>query len=165
VSDLVSPHTRKTPLSNTTRSSASLTISTFTVGFLGPSVFNLTFGQAVAITWTLLLFGACCSAYLATFGKKHGLRALVNSRYTFGFYGSMVMSCLNILTEMIFGFQACIQGGQTLAVMSKGNLSTIGGIFIIGILSWFIATAGFKYVHYYERVAWVFPVIVSISRP
>ena len=128
-------------------------------------MFNLTFGQSVAITWTLLPFGACCSAYLATLGKKHGLRAFVESRYTFGFYGSMVVSCLNILTEMIFGFQACIQGGQTLVVMSKGNLSTIGGIFIIGILSWFIATAGFKYVHYYERVAWIFPIIVSISRP
>lgn len=132
----------------------------FQVGFLGPAVFNLTFGQTAAIVWTILLIGACCSGYLATFGKKHGLRALVNSRYTFGYYGSMVMSALNILTEMIFGFQACIQGGQTLAAMSKGSLSTVGGIIIIGVVSWFIASAGFKYVHQYERVAWILPMIV-----
>lgn len=123
-------------------------------------MFNLTFGQTAAIVWTILLIGACCSGYLATFGKKHGLRALVNSRYTFGYYGSMVMSALNILTEMIFGFQACIQGGQTLAAMSKGSLSTVGGIIIIGVVSWFIASAGFKYVHQYERVAWILPMIV-----
>tara|TARA_R110002060_G_scaffold35469_7_gene46356 strand:+ start:1118 stop:1510 length:393 start_codon:yes stop_codon:yes gene_type:complete len=118
----------------------------FQVGYLGPAVFNLTFGQTTAIVWTILLIGACCSGYLATFGKKHGLRALVNSRFTFGYYGAMLMSALNILTEMIFGFQACIQGGQTLAATSKGNLSTVGGIIIIGIVSWFIASAGFKYV-------------------
>lgn len=143
------------------RASAGLTISTFTVGFLGPSVFNLTYRQTAAITWTLLGFGTCCSGYLTTFGKKHGRRALVNSRYTFGHCAKMIMFVLNILTEMIFGFQACIQGGQTLGVMSKRNLRIIWGIFIIGILSWTIATAGFSYVRYYEPIAWIFLMIVG----
>lgn len=109
--------------------------------------------------------GAAFSAYLATFGKRNGLRALVNSRYAFGFYGAMVMSFLNIVTEVVYGILACILGGQTLQTMSKGHLPTVGGIVIVGIGSWAIATAGFKYVHYYERVAWVLPMIASLLKP
>jgi purine-cytosine permease-like protein len=122
--------------------------------------YNLTFGQTVGIIWGIGGLGSCCSAYLAVFGKKNGLRALVNSRYAFGFYGAMLMSLLNILTELCFGIIACILGGETLETMSKGKLSTVGGIIIIGIVSWFIATAGFKYVHQYERFAWILPAIV-----
>jgi purine-cytosine permease-like protein len=95
--------------------------------------------------------GSACSAYMAIFGKRNGLRALVNSRYVFGYYGAMVMSALNILTEVVFGVLACIQGGQTLASISSGKLPTGWGIVIVGIVSFLIATAGFKYVHYYER--------------
>lgn len=72
------------------------------------------------------------------------------------------MSIFNILTELCFGIIACILGGETLASMSNGHLSTVGGIIIIGILSWLIATAGFKYIHYYERFAWILPAIVSL---
>lgn len=72
----------------------------------------------------------------------------------------MVMSFLNILTELAFGIIACILGGETLNTMSKGTLPTVWGIIILGIVSWFLATAGFKYVHHYERFAWILPAIV-----
>lgn len=126
--------------------------------------YNLSFGQTVGLLWGMTILGAFISAYLAIFGKRNGLRALVNSRYAFGYYGAMVMSFLNILTELVYGILACILGGETLESMSHGNLSTTGGIVIIGIVSWFVATAGFKYVHHYERLAWILPLIVSAGK-
>lgn len=65
----------------------------------------------------------------------------------------MIMSALNIITEVVFGVLACIQGGQTLNTLSKNVLPLSWGIVIVGVASWLVATGGFKYVHFYERSA------------
>ncbi|KUJ19432.1 uncharacterized protein LY89DRAFT_642482 [Mollisia scopiformis] len=143
--------------------SAGLTIGTLTAGLLGPNVFNLTFNQTCAIIWGAGALGTSVSAYLAIFGKKNGLRALVNTRFIFGYYGAMIIAALNNLTNIVYGVLDCILGGQTLNTLSKGRLPTIAGMVIMGLVPWFLGTAGFKYIHYYERVAWIGPTIVFIS--
>jgi purine-cytosine permease-like protein len=120
-------------------------------GLLGPYVFNLSFNETCAIIWGFGALGTVCSAYLAIFGKIHGMRALVNSRYAFGYYGAMVMAFLNNLTNIAYGVLDCILGGESLNTMSKGRVPVVAGIVIVAVLSWIIGTAGFKYVHYYER--------------
>lgn len=143
--------------------SSGLTIGNFTTGSLANFYYNLTFAEAAGIIWAFGALGSAVSAYCAIFGKRNGLRALVNSRYVFGYYGAMIMSALNILTEVVFGVLACILGGETLHTLSKGHLPTSWGIVIVGVVSWLIASGGFKYVHYYERFAFIPPMIVFIS--
>lgn len=61
------------------------------------------------------------------------------------------MSALNILTNFVFGCLDCILGGESLHELSRGTLPTVWGIVIVGVVSWFLGTAGFKYIHQYER--------------
>jgi len=126
-------------------------LSTFATGLIGPLYFNLTFAQTVGIIFGAGFLGSAVSGWLAIFGKKHGLRALANSRYTFGYYGAMVMAFLNVITEGIFGIQMAILGGQALSVLSNGKLPVAGGIPLVVIVSWLIATGGYKFIHYWSR--------------
>lgn len=131
--------------------SGSLTLSSLSGGLIGPLYYGLSFTDTSLIIWFGGALGAAASAYLATFGKRHGLRALANSRYSMGWWVNMVMSVLNIVTECAFGVVACLQGGQALNTTSKGSLPVAPGIVIVGVVSWLIATGGFKYVTIYQR--------------
>lgn len=131
--------------------SGCLTLSSLSGGLIGPLYYGLSFAETSVIIWFGGGLGAAASAYLATFGKRHGLRALANSRYSMGWWVNMAMSLLNIVTECAFGVIACLQGGQALNVVSKGKLPVAPAIVIIGVVSWFIATGGFKYVTMYQR--------------
>ncbi|KAF2091733.1 cytosine-purine permease [Saccharata proteae CBS 121410] len=142
--------------------SAGLTLGTFATGVLGPVGFNLTLGQGLGITWGAGALGSFCSAYVAIYGKRNGLRSLVNSRYAFGYYGAMVMSALNVFTEVVFGVMDVILGGQALNTISRNNLPTAAGCVIIGVVSWVIATGGYKFIHNYSKYAVIFPFMVFI---
>ena len=126
-------------------------LSTFATGLIGPLYFNLSFAQTVGMIFGGGFLGSLVSGWLATFGKKNGLRALANSRYTFGYYGAMFMSFLNVITEGAFGIQMAILGGQALNVVSKGKLPVAGGIPLVVMVSWLIATGGYKFIHYWSR--------------
>lgn len=154
VSDLVNnfqERASKIYANQANRSSAGLGLSTFATGMLGPLYFNLTFAKTVGIIFGAGLLGSAVSGYCAIFGKKHGLRALANSRYSFGYYGAMAMAVLNIITEGVFGIQMGILGGQALNVLSKGTLPVAGAIPIVLLSSWLIATGGWKFIHYWSR--------------
>ncbi|KEQ78734.1 hypothetical protein M438DRAFT_285059 [Aureobasidium pullulans EXF-150] len=143
--------------------SAGMGLSTFATGLIGPLYYNLTFAQTVGIIFGAGFLGALVSGWLATFGKRNGLRALTNSRYTFGYYGAMFMAFLNVITEGAFGIQMAILGGQALEVVSKGRLPVAGGIPLVVMVSWLIATGGYKFIHYWSRIGFVFPLIVCIA--
>lgn len=138
-------------------------LSTFATGLIGPLYYNLTFAQTVGIIFGAGFLGALVSGWLATFGKRNGLRALTNSRYTFGYYGAMFMAFLNVITEGAFGIQMAILGGQALEVVSKGRLPVAGGIPLVVMVSWLIATGGYKFIHYWSRyVQQVLRVILNL---
>jgi purine-cytosine permease-like protein len=86
--------------------------------------------QTIGIIWGIGALGSICSAYMAIFGKRNGLRALTSSRYAFGYYGAMVMSGLNIFTEVSYGIIDCILGGQALNSISNNRLPLPVGIVI-----------------------------------
>jgi purine-cytosine permease-like protein len=125
-------------------------MTTFLMGFLGPITFNLSLGQSIGIIWGGGALGALIPAWAAIFGKRHGLRALVNGRYSFGYFGIMVMSALNFATEGFYVIMDCILGGQALNAISRHDLPVVAGIVIVGVLGLVLATAGFKWIHYYE---------------
>ncbi|KAH8669072.1 permease for cytosine/purines, uracil, thiamine, allantoin-domain-containing protein [Xylariales sp. PMI_506] len=144
-------------------SSAGLNLSSFSMGFTGPYYYNLSLPQTIGIIWGVGALGSICSAYMATFGKRNGLRALVSSRFAFGWYGSMVMAFLNGFTEVSFGILDCILGGQALQTVSQGRLPLSVAIIIISALSWIIAFGGYKFIHMYGRVAFVVPLISFLA--
>ncbi|KAH8680570.1 permease for cytosine/purines, uracil, thiamine, allantoin-domain-containing protein [Xylariales sp. PMI_506] len=143
--------------------SAGLNLSTFSMGFAGPYYYGLSLPQTIGITWGIGALGSFCSAYMAIFGKRNGLRALVNSRYAFGFYGSIVMAFLNGFTEVSYGIIDCILGGQALEAVSQGKLPLSVAIIIISALSWIVATGGYKFIHLYGRFGLVISLISFLA--
>lgn len=92
------------------RTSAGLTLSNLCVGLIGPALFNLSLPETLRVVWGGCALGSLCSVYLACFGKRNGLQALVSSRFVFGWYGSMIMALLNGFTTISYGILDSILG-------------------------------------------------------
>lgn len=140
--------------------SANTSIVTFSTGTLGPTTFGLNLGECcLAILFINLIF-AFIPAYFTTWGPKLGLRQLCLSRYTFGYYGTIVPSLLSIIHGFGFCIMNSILGGQVL-----GSLAPMGGsigIMLIAAISLFISFSGLKAVNRYENFAWIPVLLVFI---
>ncbi|EDR02133.1 cytosine-purine permease [Laccaria bicolor S238N-H82] len=151
-------------------------ILTFSAGTLGPAIFGpcylwalLSLGPAIFglglrdSCLTILFFNIiCCAppAYLATWGPKLGMRQMVISRYSFGYYGIIIPSILNLVNMFGFSILNCILGGQALASAGNGNLSWTLGIVVIAIISLLVSFCGYEVLNWYEKMSWV-PVLIT----
>jgi purine-cytosine permease-like protein len=69
------------------------------------------------------------------------MRQMIVSRYSFGYYGSIIPSLLNLVTFMGFLILNLILGGETLAAVSGyaaghgGGLSWDVGIAIVAVIA------------------------------
>ena len=70
----------------------------------------------------------------AVMGPKLGARAMVQSRFSWGYYGAIIPSILNVLSMQGYVIINCIIGGQTLAAVSP-HLDPTAGIVITGLIS------------------------------
>ncbi|KAK7039544.1 NCS cytosine-purine permease [Favolaschia claudopus] len=139
--------------------SASFNLLPFSAGSLGPIAFGLSLRDSCLV---ILFFNLLCcvpAAYLSTWGPKLGLRQMVQARYSFGYFGVIAAVLLNLIGMTGFCILDCILGGQTLAAVADGNLSWSIGIVIIAVVSLLVSFAGWKLLHWYERVAWI-PVLI-----
>ena len=68
------------------------------------------------------------------FGPKLGTRAMVQSRFSWGYYGAIIPSILNVVSMEGYLVINCIVGCQALAGLSD-HLSAALGIVIIGLVS------------------------------
>ncbi|KAG6812526.1 hypothetical protein H0H92_002417 [Tricholoma furcatifolium] len=117
--------------------SMNVNILSFSAGTLGPVAFGLGLRDACL---TILFFNLLCClppSYFSTWGPKLGMRQMIISRYSFGYYGVILPCVLNLIGMAGFSVLNSIVGGQALASVSNGSLS------------WS-----------YERVAWI-PVVIA----
>jgi purine-cytosine permease-like protein len=123
---------------------------------------------------TILCFGALggiATAFIATLGPLTGLRTMVITRFSSGYFGGTIYSVLNILTQCGYSrphtdhslttyrlglaTAAVIFGGHALSNVSPGSLPLVVGIIIIGVCSLIPCLIGYDMVHVYERYAWM----------
>ncbi|KAK2465080.1 hypothetical protein APHAL10511_002888 [Amanita phalloides] len=135
-------------------------ILSFSSGTLGPVVFGL--GLRDSCLCILFFELLCCAppAYFTIWGPKLGLRQMIASRYSFGYYGIIIPCILNLIGMCGFCIINCILGGQALSSVSDGHLSWTIGIVIIAVVSLLVSFCGIKVLVWYERVAWV-PVVIT----
>ncbi|KDN48573.1 hypothetical protein RSAG8_02560, partial [Rhizoctonia solani AG-8 WAC10335] len=144
--------------------SANFNILAFSTGSLGPAIFTLGLKESLLVIFFINLLSAMLPAYFSTFGPRLGMRQMIVSRYSFGFYGSIVPSLLNLITFMGFLILNLILGGETLAAVSgyqaghKG-LSWDVGIAIVGVIALLVTFCGYKVLYTYERFAWI-PIVM-----
>ncbi|KAJ3805430.1 permease for cytosine/purines, uracil, thiamine, allantoin-domain-containing protein [Lentinula aff. lateritia] len=134
-------------------------ILSFSAGTLGPVAYGLGIRESCLV---ILFFNAlCCAppAYFATWGPKLGMRQMVQARFSFGYYGVILVCILNLTVMTGFCILNAILGGQTLASVADGNLTWNAGIVIVVIISLALSFCGYSILTWYERIAW-FPVLV-----
>lgn len=77
------------------------------------------------------------------------------SRFSFGWVGAIIMAIFNVLACIGWSTVNVIVGGQLVAALSHGVVPSWVGILIIAALTTFVSLFGYRYVHRYERFAWI----------
>ncbi|KZS93398.1 hypothetical protein SISNIDRAFT_485652 [Sistotremastrum niveocremeum HHB9708] len=135
---------------------ANCTISTVSLGTLGPSVFFLGLKESVMSIVFFNLLGTLPVAYFATFGPRLGLRQMTISRFSFGYYTAWVPVLLNVIACIGWSTINSIVGGQALqAVSTKHQIPESAAIVIIALLTLVFALFGYRWIHLYERYSWI----------
>jgi NCS1 nucleoside transporter family len=150
--------------------SANLVISTVALGSLASVIFRLGFWDSLAIIIIFNALGVLPVAFFSTLGPKLGLRQMTISRFSFGWVGAIIMALFNVAACIGWSAVNVIIGGQLVAALSGGIIPSWGGILIIAVLTTLVSIYGYKYVHRYERYAWIpmaliFLIILVVSAP
>src|SRR5919202_1165131 len=150
--------------------SANLVISTVALGSLATIVFKLGFWDSVAAILIFNSLGVLPVAFFSTLGPKLGLRQMTISRFSFGWIGAKIMALFNVAACIGWSAVNVIVGGQLVYALSNGVVPRWVGILIIAALTTFVSLYGYKYVHRYERYAWIpmlfiFSAIFFVSAP
>jgi NCS1 nucleoside transporter family len=135
--------------------SANVVISTVALGALATPVFALGFWDSVAAIIIFNVLGALPVAFFSTLGPKLGLRQMTISRFSFGWIGAMIMALFNVAACIGWSAVNVIVGGQLVDALSGGTIPRQVGVLVITILTTLISIYGYKYVHSYERYAWI----------
>ncbi|KAI0088899.1 cytosine-purine permease [Irpex rosettiformis] len=141
--------------------SANMNVLGVGTGAAGPAFFGLGVKQALIIITIVDIISCSLPAYFAVFGPKLGMRSMVQARYSWGYFGSIIPSALNVFSMQGFLILNCIIGGQTLASVSS-HLDDTLGIVIISVISLIITFCGYNIIHKYESVAWIPNVITFV---
>lgn len=134
-------------------------ILTFSAGTLGPVAFGLGLRDTCL---TILFFNLlCCAfpAYFCTWGPKLGMRQMIASRYSFGYYGVIIPCIFNLIGMVAFSILNSIIAGQALASVTT-NLSWAVGIVIITVISLLVSFCGYNVLNWYEKLSWI-PVLIT----
>jgi len=143
--------------------SANFTISTFSLGTLGNSIWYM---GTIDACLTILFFNLLTTIPVALFscwGAKTGLRQMCIGRYSFGTVGIFLPILLNCLACIGWSTINTIVGAQALqAVSDVHQLPVAAGIVLIAVLTLVVALFGYKIVHSFERYASIPVVIIMI---
>lgn len=164
--------------------SGNFNILSFSTGSLAPS-FGLSYYGACG---TIVGFGFLCAlpaAYLTIFGPRLGMRQLVQSRYSWGYWPTCLIALLSAATMVGFCILNAILGGQALAAVSSrtegwttassgagtgqliplqdATMPATVGIVIVSVCALVISFFGIRIVHAFERAIWILSVIPFVS--
>ena len=135
--------------------SANLVISTVGLGALAVPIFGLGFWDSVAVIIIFNVLGVLPVAFFSTLGPKLGLRQMTISRFSFGWVGGIIMALFNVGACIGWSVVNVIIGGQLIAALSGGIVPSWAGILILAVLTTLVSIYGYRYVHRYERWAWI----------
>lgn len=150
--------------------SANLVISTIALGALANLVFGLGFWDGLAVIIIFNALGVLPVAFFSTLGPKLGLRQMTISRFSFGWVGGIIMAIFNVAACIGWSAVNVIIGGQLIAALTNGAIPRWAGILIIAILTTVVSIYGYRYVHRYERYAWIpmaiiFVILLVVAAP
>jgi NCS1 nucleoside transporter family len=135
--------------------SANLVISTVSLGALATTLFGLGFWDSLVIILIFNALGVLPVAFFSTLGPKLGLRQMTISRFSFGWVGSIIMALFNVAACIGWSAVNVIIGGQLVYALSNHAIPAWVGVLVIALITTVVSIYGYKYVHRYERYAWI----------
>src|SRR5947199_1837712 len=150
--------------------SANLVISTLALGTIAIPFLKLGFWDSVAVIIIFNALGVLPVAFFSTLGPKLGLRQMTISRFSFGWVGGIIMAVFNVAACIGWSVVNVIIGGQLVSALSGGAVPSWAGILILAILTTLVSIYGYRYVHRYERYAWIpmaviFAIMLIVAAP
>jgi NCS1 nucleoside transporter family len=143
--------------------SANLVVTTVGIGALTSlSFIHLGFWDSILAIILFNALGVLPVAFFSTMGPKLGLRQMTISRFSFGWVGAIIMAVFNIAACIGWSAANVIVGGQLVAALSHGAVPAWAGIIIIAVLTTIVSIYGYRYVHAYERYAWIPMAIIFV---
>ena len=140
--------------------SANLVISTLALGTLATAPFiGLGFLDGFLAIIIFNALGVLPVAFFSTLGPKLGLRQMTISRFAFGWIGGIIMALFNVAACIGWSAVNVIVGAQLVVALSGGAIPLWLGILGIAVLTTLVSIYGYRYVHRYERYAWI-PMVV-----
>ncbi|CAF4288964.1 unnamed protein product, partial [Adineta steineri] len=139
---------------------ASIIVPTFVTGILGPAVFKLDLYTSFIAIIIFNLVGFIPIGIMACFGPASGLRTMIFSRYSWGYYGASIISIINVIAALGWAAINSITGAQTLRVVFDDLLPLPVGIIIISFVSMIVSFVGYNWIHTYERYSWI-PIFIA----
>ncbi|KAF9813398.1 hypothetical protein IEO21_05632 [Rhodonia placenta] len=141
--------------------SANANILTLTAGTVGPAFYGLGIRESFLMIIVVDVITCAVPAMFAVFGPKLGTRAMVQSRFAWGYYGAIIPSVLNVISSQGYLIINTIIGGQVLGSVSTHVNATIG-IVIIGLITLALVFSGYRVLHWYETFVWIPNVIALV---
>src|SRR6059058_3813591 len=135
--------------------SANLVISTIALGAIANLAFGLGFWDGLAVIIIFNILGVLPVAFFSTLGPKLGLRQMTITRFSFGWIGGIIMALFNVAACIGWSTVNVIIGGQLVNSLTNGAIPRWAGILLIALLTTLVSIYGYRYVHSYERFAWI----------
>jgi NCS1 nucleoside transporter family len=135
--------------------SANLVISTIALGAIANLAFGLGFWDGLAVIIIFNILGVLPVAFFSTLGPKLGLRQMTITRFSFGWIGGIIMALFNVAACIGWSTVNVIIGGQLVNSLFNGAVPVWLGVLVIAILTTVVSIFGYRYVHRYERWAWI----------
>lgn len=135
--------------------SANLVVSTVALGALARQVFHLGFWAGTTSMVFFTALGTIPAAFFATLGPHLGLRQMTISRFSFGWTGAKIMALFNVLSCVGWSAVGVLIAAEILTHLSEGGIPISGGVLLIAALTTIVSVYGYRYVHLYERYAWL----------
>ncbi|KAJ5203909.1 uncharacterized protein N7498_004788 [Penicillium cinerascens] len=138
--------------------SANMAVATLNIGSLGGSL-GLGFWDCFIIILVVNLASDLLPAWTATVGLT-GLRMTTFSRYSFGYWGNMLVVIFSMIATTGWNAINSVSGASVLNALSNGKFPTWAGVIVICTSVWIICALGISWIHRLDTYAWIPPLIV-----
>ncbi|KAJ5757421.1 uncharacterized protein N7511_006115 [Penicillium nucicola] len=138
--------------------SANMAVATLNIGSLGGSL-GLSFWDSFVVILVVNIVSDFLPAWTAVFGLT-GLRMTTFSRYSFGYWGNMLVVIFSMIATTGWNAINSISGAVVLNALSDGRFPTWAGVIVICVSVWVICILGIGWIHKLDTFIWIPPLIV-----
>ncbi|KAF2791828.1 hypothetical protein K505DRAFT_248050 [Melanomma pulvis-pyrius CBS 109.77] len=145
-------------LLTSTSLSANMAVATLNTGMVGGAM-GLSFWDCFAIIIVINVAACLLPAWTATFGLT-GLRMTTFSRYSFGYWGNLLVVVFSMISTTGWNAINSISGASVLYAVSDGKFPQWAGVIFICTTVWIICILGITWIHRLDAFFWIPPFIV-----